>query len=130
MWRRVLVPADVTLGDLHEVIQQAMGWDDYHMHLFSVGGQEDGSPDRELGHASDRNVLLSQVFSGPGDRLGYTYDYGDDWEHDIVLEETRSAGPEEPYRSCVAGKGACPPEDCGGVWGYAGLKEILADPLA
>jgi Plasmid pRiA4b ORF-3-like protein len=129
VWRRVLVPADVTLGDLHEVIQVAMGWDDYHMHLFSVGGQEYGSPDPELGHACDRKVLLSQVLSGPGDRLGYTYDFGDDWEHDIVLEETRSAVPEETYPSCVAGKGACPPEDCGGAWGYAGLKEILADPV-
>ena len=128
VWRRVLVPADVTLGDLHEVIQVAMGWDDYHMHLFSVGGQNYGSPDPELGHASDRNVLLSQVLSGPGDRLGYTYDFGDDWEHDILLEETRTAVPEESYPSCVAGKGACPPEDCGGAWGYAELKEILATP--
>jgi Plasmid pRiA4b ORF-3-like protein len=128
VWRRVLVPADVTLGDLHEVIQVAMGWDDYHMHLFSVGGQEYGSPDPELGQASDRNVLLSQVLNGPGDRLRYTYDFGDDWEHDIVLEETRTAVPEETYPSCIAGKGACPPEDCGGAWGYAELKEILADP--
>jgi hypothetical protein len=128
VWRRVLVPADVTLGDLHEIIQVAMGWDNYHMHLFSVGGQEYGSPDPELGHASDRKVVLLQVLTGPGDRLGYTYDFGDDWEHDIVLEETRTAVPEETYPSCVAGKGACPPEDCGGAWGYAELKEILADP--
>jgi Plasmid pRiA4b ORF-3-like protein len=128
VWRRVLVPADVTLEDLHEVIQRAMGWDDYHMHLFSVGGQEYGSPDPELGHASDRSVLLSQVLSSPGDRLSYTYDFGDGWEHDIVLEETRTRVPEETYPSCVAGKGACPPEDCGGAWGYAELKEILADP--
>jgi len=128
VWRRVLVPSDVTLGDLHEVIQQAMGWDNYHMHVFSVGGQEYGSPDPELGHASDRNVLLSQLLTGPGDRLRYTYDFGDDWEHDIVLEEIRTAVPEETYPSCVAGKGACPPEDCGGAWGYAELKEILADP--
>ena len=128
VWRRVLVPADFTLGDLHEVIQQAMGWDDYHMHLFSVGGQEYGSPDPELGHASDRNVLLSQLLTSPGDRLCYTYDFGDGWEHNIVLEETRTAVPEETYPSCVAGKGACPPEDCGGAWGYSELKEILADP--
>ena len=128
VWRRVLVPAGVTLGDLHEVIQQAMGWDNGHMHVFSVAGQEYGSPDPELGQASDRKVLLSQVLTGPGDRLRYTYDFGDDWEHDIVLEETRTGVPEETYPSCVAGKGACPPEDCGGAWGYAGLKEILADP--
>ena len=128
VWRRVLVPSDVTLADLHEVIQQAMGWDNCHMHVFSMGGQEYGSPDPELGHASDKKVLLSQVLTGPGDRLRYTYDFGDDWEHDIVLEETRTAAPEETYPSCVAGKGACPPEDCGGAWGYANLKEILADP--
>jgi hypothetical protein len=128
VWRRVLVPSDVTLGGLHEVIQQAMGWDNCHMHVFSAGGQEYGSPDAELGHASDRNVLLPQVLTGPGDRLRYTYDFGDDWEHDIVLEETRTAVPQETYLSCVAGKGACPPEDCGGAWGYAELKEILATP--
>ena len=128
VWRRVLVPADLTLGDLHEVIQQAMGWDDYHMHLFSKGGQDYGSPDPELRHASDKNVLLSQLLTRPGGRLRYTYDFGDDWEHDIVLEETRTAVPEETYPSCVAGQGACPPEDCGGAWGYAELKEILADP--
>jgi hypothetical protein len=128
VWRRVLVSAGVTLRDLHEVIQQAMGWDDYHMHVFSTGRQEYGSPDPELGHASDGKVRLSQVLTGPGDRLRYTYDFGDDWEHDIVVEETRAAVPGETYPWCVAGKGACPPEDCGGAWGYAGLKEILADP--
>jgi len=128
VWRRVLVPSDVTLGDLHEVIQQAMGWDNYHMHVFSMGGQEYGSPDPELGHASDGKARLSQVLTGPGARLRYTYDFGDDWEHDIVVEEARAAVPGETYPSCVAGKGACPPEDCGGAWGYAGLKEILADP--
>jgi len=128
VWRRVLIPADVTLRDLHEVIQQAMGWEDCHMHVFSTGWQEYGSPDPELGHSSDKKVRLSQVLTGPGDRLRYTYDFGDDWEHDIVLEETRLAVPGETSPSCVAGKGACPPEDCGGAWGYAELKEILADP--
>jgi hypothetical protein len=128
VWRRVLVPADVTLRDLHKVVQQAMGWDDYHMHVFSTGRQEYGSPDPELGHADDTRVRLSQVLTGPGDRLRYTYDFGDDWEHDIVLEESRPTVPGEAYPSCVAGKGACPPEDCGGAWGYAGLKEVLADP--
>lgn len=128
VWRRVLVPADATLRDLHDVVQQAMGWDDDHMHVFSTGWQEYGSPDPELGHASDSKVRLSQVLTGPGDRLRYTYDFGDDWEHDIVLEETRTAVPGEAYPSCVTGKGACPPEDCGGPWGYAELKEVLADP--
>jgi Plasmid pRiA4b ORF-3-like protein len=128
VWRRVLVRADVTLRSLHGVIQQAMGWDDDHMHVFSTAGREYGSPNPELGHVSDNKVRLSQVLTGPGDQLRYTYDFGDDWEHDILLEETRTAVPGEAYPSCVTGQGACPPEDCGGAWGYAGLKEVLADP--
>jgi Plasmid pRiA4b ORF-3-like protein len=128
VWRRVLVRAGITLRDLHEVIQQAMGWENYHMHVFSTGWQEYGSPDPELEHASDKKARLSEVLTVPGDRLRYTYDFGDDWEHDIVLEEIRPAEPTKAYPICMAGKGACPPEDCGGVWGYANLKEILASP--
>jgi hypothetical protein len=128
VWRRVLVRADITLRDLHEVIQQAMGWENYHMHVFSTGRQDYGSPDSELQYASDKKALLSEVLTAPGDRLRYTYDFGDDWEHDIVLEQARPAESREAYPLCLAGKGACPPEDCGGAWGYAGLKEILARP--
>lgn len=128
VWRRVLVPADITLNDLHGVIQQAMGWYGYHLHVFSIGWREYGSPDPELGHASDKDVRLSQVLDGPGDRLRYTYDFGDDWEHDVVVEEPLAAKPGQTYPLCVAGKGACPPEDCGGAWRYAWLKEVLADP--
>ncbi|MGH3397636.1 MAG: plasmid pRiA4b ORF-3 family protein [Streptosporangiaceae bacterium] len=128
VWRRVLVPAGITLGDLHDVIQIAMGWDNYHLHVFSVGLQEYGPPGNELGHANEDRVRLLQLLAGPGDRLRYTYDFGDDWEHDIVLEEARPLVPGEAYPSCVAGKGACPPEDCGGTWGYAELKEVLANP--
>jgi Plasmid pRiA4b ORF-3-like protein len=128
VWRRVLVRAGITLRDVHEVIQQAMGWENCHMHVFSTGWQEYGSPDPELGHASDKKARLSEVLAVPGDRLRYTYDFGDDWEHDIVLEEIRSTEPGKAYPVCVAGKGACPPEDCGGAWGYASLKEILASP--
>jgi hypothetical protein len=105
-----------------------MGWANYHMHVFSTGWRDYGSHDPELGHSSDKMVPLAQVVAGPGDRLRYTYDFGDDWEHDIVVEESRIAAPGETYPVCVAGKGACPPEDCGGVGGYAWLKEILADP--
>jgi hypothetical protein len=128
VWRRVLVPARITLNDLHGVIQQAMGWDDYHLHVFTAGWREYGSADPELGHASDKNVRLSEVLAGPGDRLRYTYDFGDDWEHDVVVEESLVAEPGQTYPQCVAGKGACPPEDCGGVWRYGWLKEVLADP--
>jgi len=73
-------------------------------------------------------VRLGQLLSGVGDRLRYTYDFGDDWEHEIVVEDLLDADPETHYPVLVAAKGACPPEDCGGPWGYAELKEILADP--
>jgi Plasmid pRiA4b ORF-3-like protein len=127
VWRRVLVPADITLNDLHSVIQLVMGWGDSHLHVFSTDWQEYGSPDGDLGHVSDKKVRLEEVLTGQRDRLRYTYDFGDDWEHDVVAEQTLVAEPGQDYPRCTAGKGACPPEDCGGAWGYAALKEILAD---
>lgn len=128
VWRRVVVPGGITLRELHEVIQLAMGWEDGHLHMFSTGWQNYGPPGTELGLANEGKALLSQVLAGPGERLRYTYDFGDDWEHDIVVEEIGPALQGEALPSCVAGKGACPPEDCGGPWGYAALKEALADP--
>jgi len=110
------------------VILQAMGWGGGHMHVFSTDWQEYGRLDPELGHADEAAVRLWEVLSAPQDRLRYTYDFGDDWEHDILLEQDLRKGSEGAYPSCLAGKGACPPDDCGGAWGYMDLKEILADP--
>jgi Plasmid pRiA4b ORF-3-like protein len=128
VWRRVTVPSGMTLDLMHEVIQSAMGWDDEHLHVFSTPGRDYGAPDPELGHADERQVMLGDVLAKGGDKLRYTYDFGDDWEHDVVLEDILPPGAGSARPSCLAGKGACPPEDCGGAWGYAGLKEILADP--
>lgn len=128
VWRRVLVPVGVTLGELHDVIQLAMGWQDGHLHMFAAGGQEYGPPGLDLDCASETRARLADVLSRPGDRMLYTYDFGDGWEHEILLEDTTPAAAGSPYPACVAGKGACPPEDCGGAWGYASLKEVLADP--
>ena len=127
VWRRIAVPAGLTLDLLHEVIQQAMGWEDGHMHVFSTPRGDYGIRDPELGHADEGKVTLAQVLARPGARMSYTYDFGDDWEHDIVLEKVLPPDPAAGL-SCLAGKGACPPEDCGGAWGYASLKEALADP--
>jgi hypothetical protein len=127
VWRRVAVPAALTLDLLHEVIQQAMGWQDGHMHVFSTPGRDYGLPDAELGHADESKVALAEVLVLPRARMRYTYDLGDDWEHDIVLEKVFPPDTVTGV-SCLAGKGTCPPEDCGGAWGYASLKEILADP--
>jgi hypothetical protein len=125
IWRRVVVPASLRLDQLHQVIQAVMGWEDYHMHVFETSHGRYGRPDRELGHRDSRKVTLSQVLRKPGDRIRYTYDFGDNWEHDIVLEKT---APTVARPTCVTGRRACPPEDCGGVWGYAELLEAIADP--
>jgi hypothetical protein len=128
VWRRLQVRADTPLDRLHEAIVAAFGWAGYHMHVFRSGADEFGMPDPELGFIDERRVRLGELIAGVGDRLLYTYDFGDDWEHEITVEELPDADPENRYPALLAAKGACPPEDCGGPWGYAELKEILADP--
>lgn len=127
VWRRLHVRADMGLDRLHEAIIAAFGWADYHMHVFESGPERFGSPDPELGFADERAVSVGELLGEVGDRLLYTYDFGDDWEHEIVVEKLLEVDPEARYPVLVAAKGACPPEDCGGPWGYAELKEILAD---
>jgi len=128
VWRRLQLRADTRLDQLHEIIQTALGWENYHMHVFSFGDEEFGIPDRELRFSDERKVTLGDLIAGVGDRLRYTYDLGDDWQHEIVVEDLLDADPETHYPTLVAAKGACPPEDCGGPWGYANLRDILADP--
>jgi hypothetical protein len=128
VWRRLLVPADLRLDRLHGVIQAAMGWENYHMHVFADGAHRYGLADRELGHQDERKVTLGQLLKRARQRIRYTYDFGDDWEHEILLEGVLTAEPDMRYPVCVAGKGACPPEDCGGVWGYQDLRDALVDP--
>ncbi|MFL6052564.1 MAG: plasmid pRiA4b ORF-3 family protein [Actinoallomurus sp.] len=130
VWRRLQIPADLSLDRLHEVIQAAMGWEYAHLHVFSDGWSEYGLLDRELGHQDERKVRLSQLLTSVGDKIRYTYDFGDGWEHDIVLEKILPADAKVTDPVCTAGKGACPPEDCGGAWGYEELKATLADPDA
>jgi pRiA4b ORF-3-like protein len=130
VWRRLLVPSDVTLLRLHRILQAAMGWDDAHLHRFRVGHASYG--DRillsEVSARAERTARLAEVAPALGDRLRYDYDFGDDWEHVVVVEAVLAPQPGVRYPSCVAGKRACPPEDCGGAWGYGTLLEALADP--
>jgi hypothetical protein len=131
VWRRVLVPAEMTLGGLHQVIVRAMGWNGGHLHSFSDGLTEWGAADADsdLDIEDEDEVGVGFVLSVPGERLGYLYDFGDGWEHDVKLEKVfPPAGPRTPAPACLAGKGACPPDDCGGSGGYANLKVALADP--
>lgn len=128
VWRRLLVPADIRLDRFHEVIQAAMGWENYHLHVFTNGSARYGMRDPELDHRDERRTTLNRLVKGSGDRIRYAYDFGDSWEHDIAVEEVLPADEDRSYPICLTGKGACPPEDCGGVWGYEELREVLADP--
>jgi hypothetical protein len=129
VWRRVQLRADTRLDQLHEILQAALGWENYHLHAFSFGEEEFGPRDPELGldFSDERRVTLGELID-LGARFRYTYDFGDNWEHEILVEDLLDPDPETHYPILVAAKGACPPEDCGGTWGYADLKEILADP--
>ena len=128
VWRRVRVRSDITLFELHTLLQTVMGWMDCHMHQFVAEGKAYGAADGEFPErANEKKVLLSQVLRNPKDELVYEYDFGDGWKHDVVLEQVREADPGCKYPYVLAGKRACPPEDCGGVGGYAYLLAVLAD---
>ncbi|MFU8850620.1 plasmid pRiA4b ORF-3 family protein [Micromonospora sp. SL1-18] len=129
VWRRVLVPGGYTLDRLHRVVQHAMGWRDCHLHSFEIDGLQYGEPDPdgELALRDELDVRLDAVV-GKGSRFRYTYDFGDWWEHDVVVEDVCTADPDERYPSCAHGERACPPEDVGGPSGYAVLLTALADP--
>ncbi len=127
VWRRLQLRADTRLDQLHEILQAALGWENYHMHVFSFGDEEFGIPDPELGFSDERQVTLGEL-TDVGARFRYTYDFGDDWQHEITVEDLLGADPDTHYPALIAAKGACPPEDCGGPWGYANLRQILADP--
>lgn len=130
VWRRLLVPGDVTLDALHEIVQAAFGWWDSHLHMFQLGRQHFGpvDPELELDVADERGVSIGELLAGGEGRLRYIYDFGDDWTHEIVLEKLVEPQADMRYPVLLTAKGACPPEDCGGSWGYENLKAVLADP--
>jgi hypothetical protein len=129
VWRRLLVPGGYTLDRLHRAIQYAMGWHDYHLHSFEAGGVQYGEPDPdgELAVVDELDHRLDTV-AAKGDRLRYTYDFGDWWEHEVLVEDVLPADPEQRYPRCLAGEGACPPEDVGGPEGYQEFLVALSDP--
>jgi len=130
IWRRLLVPATLTLEQLHDVLQLAMGWEDCHMHAFRIGQRRFGIPDDDLPEIDDtRDVQLFRVLGKVGAKAVYTYDFGDGWDHAIVLEKRLLPKPGQAYPVCVEGKRHGPPEDCGGVSGYYSLLEAIGNPL-
>ena len=128
--RRVQVPGELTLAGLHEVVQVAMGWTDSHLHEFDVDGARYGQGDPDWGFDEVRDEARAALFRlvGPGDRMGYLYDFGDGWAHRLTVEKVLAPEPGVRYPRCVSGRRACPPEDVGGPWGYDGFLAALADP--
>jgi len=128
VWREVILPGAWHLGKVHAAVQLAMGWDGSHLHEFEAGDLRWGQPDPAWGGSGEvrREVTarLHEVLVSVGDVLAYTYDFGDDWRHELRAIELL---PPTATATCLAGEGACPPEDCGGPWGYQELLEILAD---
>jgi hypothetical protein len=132
VWRRILVPETVTLAKLHLILQTAMGWSHGHLHEYTVGRQRYGAPDDEWPEdeplADERRVRLKSLIENRVRRIRYLYDFGDNWEHDIRVEDLVLPRTGAPLLVCIAGENACPPQDVGGPPGYAEFLAALADP--
>ncbi len=133
--RKLEVP-DMPFGELHEVLQIAMGWTNSHMHDFTVGKDVrigpklEGNTDFGMNMVDEEGVWISEVPASVRNKILYTYDFGDDWTHEVKLSEAQPMQPGISYPRCLAGSRNCPPEDCGGIWGYEHLCELLVTPEA
>ena len=138
VWRRIQVPATYSFWDLHVAIQDAMGWLDYHLHEFKINDPHSGRLLR-IGIPFDDEPLdvptqdgyripITDFFTWDNDVASYLYDFGDSWRHAVISEGQRQVERGVSYPRCVAGEMQCPPEDCGGPWGYVRFLDALADP--
>jgi hypothetical protein len=130
IWRRFQIQAVKSLHELHRTLQVVMGWSDSHLYMFRQGDAYFGEPHYvdDIDVADSRKVRLDQVVHGAGARLTYEYDFGDSWEHEILIEKILAAEPGCTYLTCLDGRRSCPPEDCGGTFGYENLLEAMGDP--
>lgn len=133
IWRRFAVPADITLAKLHDVIQIVMGWQDNHLHQFRINENiYTKYPDTDFAFEEQHEshfYKLSQLITKKGSQFTYLYDYGDDWEHLITVEDTDyQPGLTKNSAVCIEGENACPPEDCGGPSGFSEFCKIIQDP--
>jgi len=130
IWRTVLVSSNLGLASFHDVIQVVMGWTDSHLHQFIANKVFYGMPDDdfELEMEDENKYKLSQLLKKEKDTLIYEYDFGDSWEHKILLEKILPFESKTALPVCIKGKRACPPEDCGGIWGYEELLETISNP--
>jgi Plasmid pRiA4b ORF-3-like protein len=129
IWRRIQLPADIRLSRLHAVLQIVMGWTNSHLHGFRADGHRYGIPDSEFSGMmeilDERQARLNQIAPSVKSHFSYEYDFGDSWEHAIVVEKILPPEPDVQYTHCLAGERACPPEDVGGVWGYAEFVKAI-----
>ena len=136
IWRRIQVPESYNFWDLHCAIQDAMGWSDCHLHSFTVRRDQKQplSADIHIGIPSEDDfekilpgwdVPVKKYYTKEGQQSLYWYDFGDDWKHTVLLEKVLPRDIGAKYPQCIAGKRACPPDDCGGVWGYEELLETV-----
>jgi Plasmid pRiA4b ORF-3-like protein len=130
VWRRVEIAADTKLPAVSRALIDAMGWLDYHLHSFEAGDRSYGvyDPEWDDDMIDESDVHLYEIAAGTGAQFEFTYDFGDDWKHRVVVERVTPPDPTVMYPRCIDGARACPPEDCGGVSGYADLLRILRQP--
>jgi hypothetical protein len=132
IWRRIQVPGDIPLFKLHFIFQVTMGWTNSHLHEFLIGDQSYGTPDedgwdiREV--KEEKDYRLEQVIPGTSFQFGYLYDFGDSWEHTVLVEDILEPVEGERSPACLDGARACPPEDVGGTWGYEEFLQAISDP--
>ena len=130
IWRRVHAPTDISLSKLHDMLQVVMGWTDSHLHSFRIGdlvytNSEDFA---DLDMLPEKGRSLAALLGDTIQEFEYEYDFGDGWQHHIIIEATNKSVVDWPYPLCVAGKRACPPEDVGGVPGYEDFLKAIANP--
>ena len=130
IWRRLLVPEAITLHQLHQIIEIAMGWEGGHLHQFDIDDEYYGVPSLEDWEPvkNERRHHLNQIAPSEKSKFMYVYDFGDNWEHEILVEKIQAPKPGIQYPLCIEGKRACPPDDVGGVWGYKEFVEAMRDP--
>ena len=134
IWRTILVPETLTLPKLDRVIQAAMGWTNSHLHAWRIDGRRYGVPDPEWDSPGElldeRKFTVGSVLGDHIDEFFYDYDFGDGWEHRIVVEKRLAADTERnTWPMCIAGANACPPEDVGGPPGYMDFVQAMSDPM-
>lgn len=136
IWRRLVVPLDTTLADMHPILQAAMGWGDTHLHEFDVGGLTYGDTWSLSAERTDddarvydaQEVRMRDFSRQPGITFTYVYDFGDNWRHTVALEKFVATTPSLKKPSCIEGARCCPPEDVGGASGYFEFLRVLLAP--